>query len=249
LAIGSSGIFRSFSPQSFDAAAKSMGQQVQSINAGLPAVSCSGLIRITEFVRDHCQQKNFRLPVAIYELDPMHVSVIPQKGDIHLSHEHFNGKVKSYSDEFIDTEFNWEPAVYGAWTYNLESARQKQRPNWERKRDYDIARAYLGDIDFLEEEIDAWIKGANLLATIADRVICFIHPINTDMAGEIPLNKQGRKFENLLSQISKTPKLELIPWQNFALKSEDYLNINHVNPWSGMPKLSEQLARMIFEPS
>lgn len=246
IAVGSSGVFRGFSPQVFENEASKLGLNCQAINAGLPSVSCAGLSLICSFIRDCCRQQRLRLPAVIYEIDPMQISVLPPKGDINLGPDHFAGRVKSYADGEIDKEFIWDPASRGAWIYNLSSAQQKQRPNWEKKRDYEIARTYLGDVDFVQSRIDSWIEGAEILRTIADRVVCFIHPINIGMTDNISNQYNGDRFTAVLRQLSDVPGLELIAWEDFRLEDTDYLNINHVNPWSGMPDLSRQLARLIF---
>jgi len=247
IAIGSSGVFRAISPSSFEAAAKNLGKDIQCLNVGLPAVNCQGLSLICSFVRDCCQRQGVRLPVAIYELDPMHLSVLPPKGDIDLGPDFFDGRVSSYSKGELDQEFEWRPEAGGACEGNVESARKKQRPDWEKKRDYEVARTYLGDVDFTNEALDAWLEGAKSLSEIADRVVCFVHPANPSMIDSLEDQYAGDQLSRLLQKISDESEVEIIPWEDFDLVSDDFTNINHVNSWNGVPKLNPQLASFIYE--
>lgn len=247
IAVGSSGVFRAISPSSFEAAAKKLGKDIHCLNVGLPAVNCQGLSLICAFIRDCCQRQGVRLPVAIYELDPMHLCVLPPKGDIDLGPEFFSGRVASYGTGELDQEFEWRPEARGASGDNVESARKKQRPNWEKKRDYVVARTYLGDVDFRNEAMEEWLEGAKSLSMIADRVICFVHPVNQSMIDSLEGQYAGDQLTRLLQKISNTSVVEIIPWEDFDLDSDDFLNINHVNSWSGAPKLNPQLASFIYE--
>ncbi len=247
IAVGSSGVFRAISPSSFEAAAKNLGTDIQCLNVGLPAVNCQGLSLICAFIRDCCQRQGVRLPVAIYELDPMHLSVLPPKGDIDLGPDFFAGRVASYGTGELDQEFEWCPDARGGCDDNVDSARKKQRPNWEKKRDYEVARTYLGDIDFRNEALEAWLEGARSLSEIADRVVCFVHPANPSMIDSLEDQYAGDQLTRLLEKISNVSEVEIVPWQNFDLVSDDFLNINHLNSWNGVPKLNPQLASFIYE--
>lgn len=247
VAVGSSGVFRAISPWCFEAEAKKLGHEIQCVNIGLPAVNCEGLSLICSFIRDCCMTQGIRLPVAIYELDPMHISVLPPKGDIDLSPDFFDGSITSYRKGELDKEFEWRPETRGACDGSVESAQKKLRPNWETKRDYEIARIYLGDIDFRNDALEAWLKGARCLSEIADRVVCFVHPVNRSMTDSLKEQYAGDRLTKLLQEISDTSLVEIIPWEKFDLINDDFLNINHVNPWNGVPKLSPQLARYIYK--
>jgi hypothetical protein len=50
----------------------------------------------------------------------------------------------------------------------------------------------------------------------------------------------------LLRRLAATGGIELIAPDGFSLEDDDYLDINHVNPGSGRPKLSRQLAQRLF---
>jgi len=110
-----------------------------------------------------------------------------------------------------------------------------------------VARTYLGDVDFRNEAMEEWLEGAKSLSMIADRVICFVHPVNQSMIDSLEGQYAGDQLTRLLQKISNTSVVEIIPWEDFDLDSDDFLNINHVNSWSGAPKLNPQLASFIYE--
>jgi hypothetical protein len=66
------------------------------------------------------------------------------------------------------------------------------------------------------------------------------------MMDELGAEHRGERFDTLLRQIAATPGVETIPWQHFELTDADFLDLNHLNPMSGRPALSAQLARWIF---
>lgn len=246
MAVGSSGTYRSISPQHFEMAAKRHSHTLALLNAGLPAVSCQGLSMICDFIKRNCEERGIRLPFVIYELDPMQVSIIPPKRDIKLGPDHFNGRIKAFEDDAVNQEFVWIPEKKGGWEPKLTSETIKVRPNWQRKRDYRIVRTYLGDMKFEQKQVNHWMRAVETLGQVTDRVYCFIHPLNLDMTDSETRKYRGEHFNHLLNQIGQLDCLTILNWENFELSNEDYLDINHMNPWSGTPKLSGQLADMIL---
>ncbi len=247
LAVGSSGVFHCFSPGTFDAVSRAGGVEVQSLNVGLPAVSCAGISRICGFIRACCEEEGARLPLVIYELDPMHISVLPPKGDINLGPDHFSGRIRSYADNTPDREFSWRAESGGAAGFNVEAMRQRLRPKWEREREYEIARTFLGDVPFNQDAIADWLDGASALAAVSDRVVGLVHPLDPVMIHEVADRWRGDNYATALKVIRESSGVQLIAWEDFRLDQADFLNINHVNPWSGSPKLTMQLAGMCFD--
>src|SRR5690606_6796537 len=115
LAVGSSGTFRSLSPADFEAEAARAGQAVACLNAGLPQISARGLNRVCRHVLEACERRGVRLAAAIFELDPMHISVVPPRRDIDLPESFFTGAVQPFADGELDPEFEWSAQSRGAW--------------------------------------------------------------------------------------------------------------------------------------
>jgi len=245
LAVGSSGIFRGFSPELFDAAALKAGIKLHSFNVGLPAVTCAGLSRLCEFIQDSAIAGGVRFPFIIYELDPMQLSILPPKGEIDLYPEYFSGAIKSYADEALDKEFSWRVDACGAHQFNLDAMRKRLEPKWESDREYEILRTCWGDVSFREEILAEWIKGARVLNRVADRVIGFVHPPDPVKMQSASAQLKGDRFNKLLAKVA-AENIELIPLEKFSLSQADFLNINHVNAWSGLQNMTLQLARECF---
>jgi hypothetical protein len=101
-------------------------------------------------------------------------------------------------------------------------------------------------VPFVPGAIDAWLAGLHALQTVTDLVMVFIHPVNVAMMSELPARFRGERFEAVLRRISAMDGVELIAPDGFDLEDADFLDINHVNPGAGRPKLSRQLARRVF---
>ncbi len=238
LFIGSSGTFRGLSPADFEAEAARAGHSVVCLNVGLPAISNDGLKRLTYFVRQCCERAGVRLQVAVYELDPTRMSVLPVNREIDLPEAFFSGRSCRSPTASSKPEFEWSTEARGTWLYNEATTQGKRRPNWEKKRDHEVARTYAGNVKFVPAELQIWFEAVATLSAVADRTLCFIHPANRTMMDELGPEYRGDYLDALLRQIAGTPGVELIPWQDFELTDADYLDINHLNPLSGRPALT-----------
>ncbi len=246
MVIGSSGAYRALDPRTFESEACKAGHEVRCLNVGLPAISCAGISEVCRFVRDSCKAANVRLPVTVYELDPMHISTLPPKGDLALTSDHLTGRIKAQASGELDPEYDWDAESGGLWAHDVEAARQRQRPKWEKDRDYEVVRTYLGDIDFQFDALDDWVKGAEYLRDVSDRVVCFIHPSDPSMTKALAKDYQGERFNELLNRLDQLDMVDVIPLDTFDLSHDDFMNVNHVNPWQGMQKVSRQLAQFLF---
>ena len=191
LAVGSSGVFRAFSPEVFAACARARGHQVRALNVGLPAVDIGGLRQVCEFIRDRCRARGRRLPLVIWEFDPMHVSVSPPRGDIALGPDFFSGVLNSRPPGSVDPEFEWRPDLDGIWQAAPDAPSRARRPNWTRERDALIASAYLGRLAFSDAALSQWRAGAAALAAVSDRVLGFVHPADRAMLAEAEGSHRG----------------------------------------------------------
>ncbi len=246
IAVGSSGIFRAVSPSELEDEGQKLGHQVTCINAGLPAISGSALTRVCSFIRQCAIQHGKNIQVALYELDPMQISTLPARHEFDLDEDCFSGRLAAPEDGTFNPEYEWSPLNRGAWSYSAHLPQQKRKADWERKRDHEIARAYAGSVKFLPEGIEVWLEGLRHLSVVADRVVCFVHPASQRMIRELPRKLHGDRFRYLMRSLARIPGLELISPETLELTEEDFLDINHVNPTLGRPKLSRQLARILL---
>ncbi len=246
IAIGSSGTFRAFEPTSFENTAREFGHVVQAVNVGLPAVDPLGLSKICNFIRDTLAHSQIKAPLIIYELDPMHIGQTPPKGDVNLSHDYFNATMKSQSGGRIDPELEWKIESHGAWNVGENDKRKELRPNWVKSRDKEVARTYLGDFTVSDSGLTQWMMGATALQDAADRVVCFVHPVEKALLHEIGCDNESDLLESLLARVSKDMEIEVVAWQDFDLDPNDFRNFNHMNAHRGRQKLSRQLASRLL---
>jgi amino acid adenylation domain-containing protein len=246
LAVGSSGVFRAFAPDVFVNEAAQHDTAITALNVGLPAVNAHGIRRICEFIRDQCVSANVRVPLIIYEFDPMVVSTTPPRGDRTLGPDFFSGKVVSLSGSRTNPEFQWLIETAGTWNAPKIARQKSRKPNWARDRDLVIARAFLGEVEFDQETVDHWLAGAAALQQISDSVICFVHPVDQQMTDEIKGTCGSDILTKFADDLSKNHGISTLPWEAFDLRPADFIDINHMNAHTGRGNLSRQLARMIY---
>jgi acyl carrier protein len=237
LCFGSSGTFRAVCPPEFEPAV--------ALNAGFPAVNATGMLMMCRFIREQCEAAGVRVPLVIYEFDPMHISTTPPSGDIHLSKDFFEGNVVSLRGKNTSLEFQWLADTRGAWNAPDEARQKERKPNWVRERDRIIAGAYLGDIEFEPTAVDLWYEGARALQQVSDQMVCFLHPADQTMTDEIKDSCGSQALETFTSDIETTLGIEVLDWRSFDLQPDDFLDVNHMNARGGREKLSRQLAGMV----
>jgi amino acid adenylation domain-containing protein len=237
LAVGSSGTFRAFCPGEFAPAT--------ALNAGFPAVSAAGMQMMCEFIAKECAAANVRVPLIIYEFDPMHLSTTPPSGDINLGRDYFEGNVISLRGANTSPEFQWLVESSGAWNAPDEARQKNRKPNWVRDRDRQIAGAYLGEVEFDDAAVNNWFTGARALMAISERLVCFLHPADQTMTDEIKDSCGSDTLVNFTRSIADELGVTVLSWDAFDLEPHDFLDINHMNARGGREKLSRQLAAMI----
>ncbi len=239
LAFGSSGTFRAIVPSEFEPAI--------AINAGFPAVNAYGMRMMCDFIKLECDRAGVRIPLVIYEFDPMQVSTTPPSGDINLGPDYFEGNVISLRGKNTSLEFQWLVDTRGAWNAPDEARQKQRKPNWVRERDRVIAGVYLGEVEFEPQAVEAWYAGARTLQSVADRVVCFLHPADREMTDEIRASCGGDALVNFTDEIAARLGIAVIPWESFDLEPADFLDINHMNARGGREKLSRQLAAKVAQ--
>ena len=247
IAVGSSGVFRAFSPEVFAACARASGQDLRALNVGLPAVDIAGLRQVCDFIRDRCRARGVRMPLAIWEFDPMHVSVSTPRGDIALGPAFFSGALTSRPQGSVDPEFEWRPELGGIWQAPADAPEKARRPNWARDRDALIASAYLGRLDFAPASLAQWRAGAKALSEVSDRVVGFMHPADKAMLAEMEDSSEGPLLRQTLSRLERETGVEIMDWEGFDLGPADFLDINHANTQRGRARLTEQVAARLLK--
>ena len=245
--VGSSCVFRAFHPTAFTQAAAEHGANVTAINAGFPGINMSGQTMLCEFIREQCLAAGVRLPVVVYEFDLMLASTRPPSGDINLGPDYFSGNVVSLRGSKTSPEFQWLAETSGAWNAPDESRQKARKPKWARARDEEIARVYLGEIDFDPVAIAHWLRGGQALMDVADRLVVFVHPADREMLEELERRGGPDRLAEVLADGVGRLGAEVLPWQEFDLGPDCYLDINHMNARGGREELSRQLANMLFE--
>jgi len=237
LCVGSSGTFRAICPSEFEPAV--------ALNAGFPAVNAAGMQMMCEFISNQCEAAGVRVPLVIYEFDPMHISTTPPSGDINLGPDFFAGNVISLRGNNTSLEFQWLVETRGAWNAPDEARQKERKPNWVRKRDRVIAGAYLGEIEFEQMAVEHWYSGARSLQRVSDQMVCFLHPADQTMTDEIKDSCGGDRLESFTDDIEATLGINVLAWHAFNLQPDDFLDVNHMNARGGREKLSRQLAGMV----
>jgi amino acid adenylation domain-containing protein len=238
LAVGSSGTLGAIYPPEFEPAVV--------LNAGFPSVNVSGMRMMCEFIRDQCRVAGVRVPVVIYEFDPMQVSTTPPSGDINLGPDFFEGNVISLRGMNTSIEFQWLADTRGAWNAPDAARQKKRKPNWVRERDRVVAAAFLGEIEFNEQAVNQWYCGARVLQEICDRMVCFVHPVDRAMTDEIKDSCGSDRLTAFTSDIGEQLSIDVLSWETFDLESADFRDINHMNARGGREKLSRQLAELVL---
>ena len=238
LAVGSSGTFRAICPDAF-------GAGIVMLNAGFPAVSASGMQMLCSFIRQQCEKAQLRIPLIVYELDPMHLSTAPPRGDIDLGPDYFSGNVLPLRGRSANSEFQWLIEAKGAWNAPDTLRRKDREPNWVRERDAVIARAYLGDVEFEPGAVRHWFDGARALQVVSDRMVCFVHPAERTILDELAGKVTGDALTNLVRDIRERLGIDVLPWDAFDLQPDDFRDITHMRTQDAASKLSGQLAAML----
>ncbi|MDF2376129.1 MAG: non-ribosomal peptide synthetase [Verrucomicrobiales bacterium] len=246
-AIGSSGTMSAFSPGAFDQTAKDTGVKIRSVNIGLVAVRVDGISRICQYIRECCEQAKLRPAAVIYELDPMHICALPPKGDISIDESMF-GRTAPKPSQIVHAEFQWSAETRG--TFEREEVKKRKRlplvPGWTKKRDRETINTFSGKVDFNETAIQAWIRGANELQQLCDRVVGFIHPLKPNQY-PAPEDKEKNKYLKMLKRISEETGISFYSEDQFSLEEDDFININHMTPQKGKQTISRQLAELCIK--
>lgn len=246
LAVGKSGVYRAFSPADFEAEAATLGAHVRALNAGFPAIDATDMRQLCEFVAGHCASAGVRVPRVLFEMCLMTISDDPPPGNVRLDRDLMSGNVVSGVRDGTH-EDDWSPETGGAW--NAPSALIDRRPLWATKRDRAVVDVYQGAIGFDRRASEEWVAGGAALAGVAERMICFVHPLSPDRtpANGTTGSAGAQRVCEFVQQTGRAFAASMFAWHDFELEPSDFLDVNHLHPWGGRQKFSRQLARLLFD--
>jgi hypothetical protein len=78
-------------------------------------------------------------------------------------------------------------------------------------------------------------------------LVVFVHPADREMLEELERRGGPDRLAEVLADGVGRLGAEVLPWQEFDLGPDCYLDINHMNARGGREELSRQLANMLFE--
>ena len=172
----------------------------------------------------------------------------PPSGDINLSRDFFSGNVVSLRGGKTDPELEWLIDTAGAWNASQDTRqKRRQKPKWLRNRGEVIAAAYLGDIEFNAALVEDWYAAAADLQSVADAVVCFVHPADAAVIAQLPEDTGSDRLRDFLRGVTARTGMRVLPWQGFELESDHYFDVNHANARGGRERLSRQLVEMLAE--
>jgi hypothetical protein len=243
--IGSSGVFRSFNPLFFDSVISKLSHQkstYRSVNIGLPALSVTGILNISKFIQNFSFDHSIKYPLIVFELDPMMLSHFPPPGDFDLKENIFFSGTRNINTTEV-TEFSWA-FKSGGISSMMTNSRLKlgEQPGWISEREKKILEIYSGKESFNESSIKIWQQSVQVLSSVSEKIVIFVHPINHDLAKNKKCENNTNYFANLIDRIKTEQNLEFIDMSDIKLDHSDFNDINHVNAFSGRPKITEYIA-------
>lgn len=241
-AIGSSGIFRGFSTEDYDRHTKRTDPPIASANLGFPAIDAHGIALICRYVQQQAQNWGAQFPLAIYELDPMLLSLVPPPADIDLQESHFSGLLIPV--DYPSDTIGWHESAAGMPNLADRKPLASSTPQWLAARELQIMSTFRGEIGFDPRAVEAWLRGYEYLKSCSDEVVVFVHPLD---AARFDRNMPGTgvMLNQLFKTIAELSSARVIDWKNFDISSEDFLDLNHVRGGFGSPKLTQQLVALI----
>jgi len=144
-----------------------------------------------------------------------------------------------------NTEFDWRIESRGEWDGVESALRRERKPNWVRKRDEVIARAYLGEVEFDPVAVGHWFDSARALQSVSGRLVCFIHPPDPAILAATRGSCSGDALDRLVGDIRRALGVEVLPWDRFDLVSADFRDVTHMRTRDCSEKLTRQLAVML----
>ena len=250
LAVGTSGIYRAFFPPDFEAEAAALGGRVSALNAGFPAVNATDMRTLGEFVAGHCTAASVRIPHVLFEICLATVSMDPPpgpQGAARLDHDVLSGNVIMGNGDGV-REYEWSAEAGGAWNAPASLGRRRQ-PLWALKRDRAIVDIYSGKIGTDRRAADEWIAGGAALAKVAERMVCFVHPLSPDHTpgDQVGGGPRFAPVHDYATEAARKLGAPTLTWRDFDLGPSDFVDINHLHPWGGRQNFSRQLARLLLD--
>jgi amino acid adenylation domain-containing protein len=239
VAFGSSGTMRAIDTRFGDRLAREWGMPLRLINVGLPALSSTGLARMSRFLVEHLTGRE--VVAVLHELDPMILSVVPPAGDVELDEAVYSAAkaVRLNFSAATGAESDWIPELQGMLDTSGHQA-SGPAPFWQRKRDLEIGAVYRGEIGFDSAAVSAWVETSRTLQTLGAPLIGWIHPLAEQQ-------NPGPVFKTMVEQVQKAIGEEIILPAQLTTKPELFLDLNHMAHGEGMARLTSLLLEAVFQ--
>ncbi len=249
LFFGSCGISGGIDAATVEAEARALGMQVTAANMGMAKLSNRGTVELVEYARDVVARQGKEVAFIIYELELSQLSTLPTGRELEVVKAYLNGGLILTPNPSPDPSNRWDPATHGT----IRAPRQGERtdrpevaeltPNWSQRREKEIVSIYAGEVDFVDDEIAAWLQGAEIVKAMTPNVLSFISPINIQRANETNLADPANRVGQLLRRVRADANVPVILHRDFRMKVADFKTYNHMNGSSGMFSLSRQLTQ------
>jgi amino acid adenylation domain-containing protein len=247
---GSSLLFRGFSCKAFEQNINSATSQLRAVNIGLPGLDVSGLNEISQYVTECCNTANQQPHLLVLELDPMMVSTLPPFGEHEFVSDILsnNISIENKPASSLPIEFEWNLGRSGDISIARIDKSFENEPDWRKKRNKEIIKTYIGEVEFNPVLLDVWLETARLLIKLADHSVILITPLNLDY-----IDSDNRKqdtpnlYHEMLEKLRKNLDIKIINYTDLKLEPKDFIDINHINTTNGATSFSIQLAQLANE--
>lgn len=246
--VGSSGFGRGIAVPVVEKRARRAGQDILAVNAGMGALNMEGIAQLCEFVRDTSQSVGKRLAWGVVEIDVMHLSSLPPYGDEEVVNDYLNGRIEVPA-KAAEAGSDWPIATRGTMPRRSKKEAAPIEPKWMTRRNNEIQRAYLGQLEMDEDALAILVRGVRALAEVSDQVAMVVQPLNhPDIATERAALK-GNLYDKLMDNLRALTGALVIEDHHFQLDPDDFLDRNHMNFARGRTRYSAQIADQIIAAS
>ncbi|WP_370228591.1 AMP-binding protein, partial [Cognatishimia sp.] len=238
---GSSGFMRGLDSQVVDATLLDLGHDVRAANIGLAMLSNLGLCEICAHIIEVAKSGQTTFPIAVLELEVMHLSVLPPAGDIEVLDAFKSGRRRHEVGDSDDPDTIWASQRAGTLTERQGPWRPRDAPaRWESQRHSEMREVFAGNVALDPKAVDIWLASIAHLLQVSDRVAVVLHPLD----GQVSHLAKGRgHLAALRSRLQDLHRVVLISDDQFVLEPSHFRNFSHLNERGGRHAFSSQLAR------
>ena len=247
LFFGSSGVAAAIDAKVVEARAAALGIPVCAANLGMAKLSNAGTVELIEYVGDVIRELGKPVAFGVYELELMQLSPLPTGREIEVVKAYLEGDYVLEELDNIDPWNRWETEAGGTILQregkrNAADQAPASSAQWSKKRETEVADAYLGRLEFIRMQRDIWLQGAAIAESFCPHLLGFVHPLEKSaLRAAQDRDAAGPHLDNLLDGVDNALRQPLVRPSTFNLKLEDFRDFNHVNRFSGREKVSQQL--------